>query len=523
MLNVRGLTVKYSGSDTPAVCTADIVLEKGSITSLVGESGSGKSTVINAILGLLPKSAEKCGEICFGGRNLLTCSEDEFMKIRWEGIALVSQGAMNSFTPVLSVGRQIKEVLAAHLNVTGNAAEQRTAELLEAVGLDASISKRYPHELSGGQKQRAAIACALACSPQLLLADEPTTALDVITQAGILKLLEKLRKETGITILLVTHDLPMAASVSDNLLVMKDGVIVERGSSRELTAAPRTDYAKKLLAAIELPAKQPRETLSDRLAVNAEEITVRFESKNGSSHTAVDGISLNLRKGETLAIVGESGSGKTTLLRTLMGLQKASLGSVQLFGKRAEILSEKERSELFRLCGYVPQDPYGALPPGLTALEAVMEPFVISGSLLNKTEQREAAEKLLADVGLRGERILNSRAVALSGGQRQRVELARALALSPKLLLCDEPTSMQDVSTRTDIIELLESRVEQGTSLVFVTHDLMLAASAAEKIMVMKDGRLCEYGNSCKVLCSPKHPYTRALLESVPKNSAARF
>ena len=516
MLSVRELTVKYSASEKAAVVNADISLEKGSITSLVGESGSGKSTVVNAILGLLPKSAEKSGEICFAGTDLLACGEDVLRKIRWEGIALVSQGAMNSFTPVLSVGHQIKEVLAEHLDMKGEAAEKRVAELLEAVGLENDTAKRYPHELSGGQKQRAAIACALACSPQLLLADEPTTALDVITQAGILELLKKLRRETGITILLVTHDLPMAASVSDRLLVMKDGIIVESGEPEQLLSAPKTDYAKKLLAAIRLPEKRPQGKKSDRIAVNAENVTVRFESKNGNVHTAVDGISLTLHEGETLAIVGESGSGKTTLLRAIMGLQRAGSGSVEIFGKCAEELSEKERAELFRLCGYVPQDPYGALPPGLTSLEAVMEPFVIAGCDMTKSKMREKAVQLLADVGLFGERILNSRAVALSGGQRQRVEIARALALSPRLLLADEPTSMQDVSTRTDIIELLEKMAEQGTSLIFVTHDLMLAAAAAEKIMVMKDGTLCEQGNSLEVLRNPQHPYTKALLASVP-------
>ncbi len=519
MLSVRGLTVKYAASEKAAVINADISLEKGSITSLVGESGSGKSTIVNAILGLLPKSAKKSGEICFAGTDLLVCGEDELRKIRWEGIALVSQGAMNSFTPVLSVGHQIKEVLAEHLDVKGEAAEKRVAELLEAVGLERGAAKCYPHELSGGQKQRAAIACALACSPQLLLADEPTTALDVITQAGILELLKKLRRETGITILLVTHDLPMAASVSDRLLVMKDGVILESGEPEQLLSAPETDYAKKLLSAIRLPEKRSQGKISDKVVINAKDVTVSFESKNGSVHTAVDGISLALREGETLAIVGESGSGKTTLLRTIMGLQRAADGRVEMFGKCAVELSEKERAELFRMCGYVPQDPYGALPPGLTSLEAVMEPFVIAGCDMTKSEMREKAAQLLADVGLCGERILNSRAVALSGGQRQRVEIARALALSPRLLLADEPTSMQDVSTRTDIIELFEKRVEQGTSLVFVTHDLMLAACAAEKIMVMKDGKLCEQGNSIDVLRNPQHEYTKALLASVPSTA----
>jgi len=517
MLKLKGLTVKYEASSEAAVKTADFELNAGSITSLVGESGSGKSTIVNAILGLLPHSAEIAGQIIFDGKNLAGMSDDEFRKIRWEGIALVSQGAMNSFTPVLTIGHQIKEVLKEHLAMEAEEAETKIAKLLESVGLDASIAERYPHELSGGQKQRAAIATALACSPKLLLADEPTTALDVITQKGILDLLCKLREDTGITILLVTHDLPMAASISDSLLVMKDGVIVERGTSDELLYTPKTEYAKKLLAAIELPVQRTEKKISEKIAINAKNISVSFESKNGNKHTAVNNISLVLNEGDTLAIVGESGSGKTTLMRALMGLQRIDSGSVEMFGQSGDTLVNEEKRKLMRMCGYVPQDPYGALPPGLTALEAVMEPFVIANSKLSKTEIKDRAMNLLESVGLLGERIANSRAVSLSGGQRQRVELARALALSPKLLLCDEPTSMQDVSTRTDIIELLERYVEQGTAMIFVTHDLMLAASAARRIMVMKDGHLCEEGLSLEVLKNPKHEYTKALLEAVPK------
>lgn len=517
MLRLCDLSVKYEGSDEAAVKNADFLLEEGSITSLVGESGSGKSTIINAILGLLPRSAEITGQIIFNDKDLTEISDEEFRKIRWEGIALVSQGAMNSFTPVLSIGKQIKEVLKEHLRITDIESDKKIAELLESVGLDATIAERFPHELSGGQKQRAAIATALACNPKILLADEPTTALDVITQKGILDLLCKLCKETRITILLVTHDLPMAASVSDSLLVMKDGVIVERGRAKDILCAAKTDYTKQLLAAIELPTQCAEKHISDKTILCAENISVSFESKNGNLHKAVDNISISLNEGDTLAIVGESGSGKTTLMRTLIGLQKKDSGFVKMFGKNTDTLSRDEKRVLTRNCGYVPQDPYGALPPGLSAIETVMEPFIISSATLSKNEMKERAQVLLEKVGLFGERIANSRAVSLSGGQRQRVELARALALSPKLLLCDEPTSMQDVSTRTDLIELLESYVSRGTAMIFVTHDLMLAACAARRIMVMKDGKLCEEGLSLEVLNNPKHEYTKALLQAVPK------
>ena len=515
MLNVRGLSIKYFNSDTLAVRDVNFALKQGSITSLVGESGSGKSTIVHAILGLLAKTATQSGEIIFEDKNLLGAGDAELQKIRSQKISLVSQGAMNSFTPVLSIGYQIKELLATQLCMTGLEAEQKVAELLESVGLSSEVSKRFPHELSGGQKQRAAIALALACSPKLLLADEPTTALDVITQKGILDLLQKLRRETGITILLVTHDLPMAASVSDNLLVMKDGALVEEGSAKQILQTPKTDYTKKLLSALTIPSRKAKKEQSSEIVLQADNLSVCYESKSGNLHKAVCDISLKLAKGETVAIVGESGSGKTTLMRALLGLQKKESGIVKLFGKTQETLSATENAQLLRLCGYVPQDPYGALPPGLSALQAVMEPFIIAEEKLSKAQMKEKAEQLLSSVGLTGDRILSSRAVALSGGQRQRVELARALALSPKLLFCDEPTSMQDVSTRSDIIDLLAEKVANGTSMIFVTHDLMLAACAAEKIIVMKNGKICEQGHSYEVLNNPQHEYTKALMEAV--------
>lgn len=252
-------------------------------------------------------------------------------------------------------------------------------------------------------------------------------------------------------------------------------------------------------------------------ALEVRDLTVRFRSRNKVVHTAVSGVSLSLFAGETLAIVGESGSGKTTLLRAVAGLVAKSGGSVALFGRDADSLKGHELAALRRRCGYVPQDPYGAIPPGLSALDAVVEPAIIAHDASDKAERRERAVSLLREFGLEGERILSSRAVGLSGGQRQRVELARALMLSPELLLCDEPTSMQDVSTRGDIIDALRARVERGMSMLFVTHDLILAGRAAGRIIVMKDGSVCEEGPSERILESPEHPYTKALMEAVPR------
>jgi ABC-type glutathione transport system ATPase component len=256
MLEICNLCVKYKDSQQYAADKVSFTLDKGSFTGLVGESGSGKSTIINAILGLLSADAAISGEIKFNGEDVLKLSDSELRKIRWKSISLVPQGALNSFTPVLSIGRHISEVLSIHMGITGSASQERISLLLESVGLDAAIKDRYPHELSGGQKQRAAIALALACSPSLLLADEPTTALDVITQSGILKLLAKLKNEMGLTVLLVTHDLPMAASVCDELLVMKDGIIVEKGLSKDLVAHPNNTYTQKLIAAMTLPQRK---------------------------------------------------------------------------------------------------------------------------------------------------------------------------------------------------------------------------------------------------------------------------
>lgn len=256
--------------------------------------------------------------------------------------------------------------------------------------------------------------------------------------------------------------------------------------------------------------------------LSVRELTVKFAAKNGAVHTAVGGLSLSLEKGASLAVVGESGSGKTTLLRAVMGLAEKTSGTVTIFGEQAEKLPRHEAAVLRRRCGYVPQDPYGALPPGLSALDAVVEPALIAHLDLDKKQRHERAEQLLAEFGLEGERILSSRASGLSGGQRQRVELARALMLAPELLLCDEPTSMQDVSTRGDIIDALKRRAANGMSLVFVTHDLILAGRAAERILVMKDGLVCEEGPSQKLLSSPSHPYTKALMEAVPRLDAIR-
>jgi peptide/nickel transport system ATP-binding protein len=260
--------------------------------------------------------------------------------------------------------------------------------------------------------------------------------------------------------------------------------------------------------------------VSEVLSVS--DLTVKFTSKSGAAHTAVDRLSLSLAAGSTLAVVGESGSGKTTLLRAVIGLAEKTSGSVAIFGKDTNKLAKHEITGLRRRCGYVPQDPYGAIPPGLSVRDAVMEPALIAHLSLDKKSRHERAEALLAEFGLTGERILASRAVGLSGGQRQRVELARALMLSPELLLCDEPTSMQDVSTRGDIIDALKKRVADGMSMIFVTHDLILAGRAAERIIVMKDGRLCEEGPSAQLINSPSHPYTKALMEAVPRLDAIR-
>ena len=522
-IKVNNLSVTYPGALKKAVDSASVVLRKGLITGLVGESGSGKSTLLMSIPKLLPKGAIVSGtiEVLLKENiiDILALSDESLGEIRWSKIAIIPQGSMNSFNPTMSIFSNIHEVMSVHLGTKKSESKNRINELLASVGLDAKLAFRYPHELSGGQKQRAAIATALACDPDYLLADEPTTALDVITQKEVLETLVSLVRQRNMGMLLVTHDLPLAASISETLIVMQRGELVENCESRKIISAPSHRHTKELVnCSINFAERKGfcnRITDDDGKVFETQSLCVCFGNKR-EEVKAVNKVSLFLKKGDTLSIVGESGSGKTTLIRSILGLVLPSSGDTELFGNRINAMPETVRIELRRRCGYVPQDPYGSLPPTLTVLQAVMEPWLIvkKGS---QSEGEEKAKSLLEELKI-GREFWGSRVkYFLSGGQKQRVSIARALILDPELLLCDEPTAMQDVSTRGEILTVLSDRVEKGMSMVFVTHDLHLARYASEQCVVLWRGEIVESLKSADIMKTAVHQYTKSLIEALPR------
>ncbi|MCL2767962.1 MAG: ABC transporter ATP-binding protein [Synergistaceae bacterium] len=530
MIKINDLSVTYPNAPRKAVNSASLVIRKGTVTGLVGESGSGKSTLLMSIPKLLPKGTMTSGSaeissipssMCSAEEaniNIFDLADDHLRKIRWKKISIVPQGSMNSFNPTMTIFSGIYEVMSVHLGMKKYEAKKRINELFESVGLDPKLAFRYPHELSGGQKQRAAIATALACDPDYLLADEPTTALDVITQKEVLETLVTLVKQRNMGMLLVTHDLPLAASVSEVLAVMQYGEIVESGEVRKIISAPTHRHT------VDLVNCSVNFTGQEGFYVNVKEDEHKvFETKGlcvnygkNEEIKAVNKVSISMKKGGTLSIVGESGSGKTTLIRSILGLVHPSEGDTELFGNKINKAPDMKKIELRRRCGYVPQDPYGSLPPTLTVLQAVTEPWMIVRKGAHK-EGEERAKALLEELKIGSELWNNRVKYSLSGGQRQRVCIARALILEPELLLCDEPTAMQDVSTRGEILSVLKNRVEKGMSMVFVTHDLHLARYASDKCVVLWRGEIVESLKSADIMKNASHQYTKSLIGALPE------
>ena len=528
MIKINNLSVTYPNASKKAVNSASLVIHKGTITGLAGESGSGKSTLLMSIPKLLPRGTVIDGTVeislkeSFDTFDTLAISDDSLRKIRWKAMSIVPQGSMNSFNPTMTIFSGIHEVMSVHLGTKKSEAKNKVKELFDSVGLDPNLAFRYPHELSGGQKQRAAIATALACDPDFLLADEPTTALDVVTQREVLETLITLVRRRNMGMLLVTHDLLLAASVSDILTVMHKGEIAESGESRKIVSAPSHRHTAELVNCSVNFAEQEglffaNIEKNEQKAFEAKDLCVSFGNKNEVK--AVNKVSVSLSKGDTLSIVGESGSGKTTLIRSILGLVAPSAGKAELFGKRINIVPDARKIELRRRCGYVPQDPYGSLPPTLTVLQAVTEPWMIVGRGSRK-EGEERAKALLEELKMGSEFWEQRVKYSLSGGQRQRVCIARALMLEPELLLCDEPTAMQDVSTRGEILSVLKNRVGKGMSMVFVTHDLHLARYASEQFVVLWRGEIVESLKSADIMKNASHQYTKSLIDALPHMNA---
>ena len=515
LLRLDDLRVRFG--DAEVISGISLAVEKGETVALVGESGSGKSLAMLAVLGLLPPGATASGSVKFAGCELLGAPPAELDRFRGKRIAIVFQEPMSALDPLYSVGAQIGTILRLRAGVPRDKIRPRVLELLDLVGI-AEPQRRinaYPHELSGGQRQRVAIAMALAAQPDVLICDEPTTALDVTVAARILDILAELKARFGMAMIFISHDLGLVHRIADRVCVMRKGVIVEAGPAREVVAAPRDDYTKSLVAAVPPHHAQERSGPGEVL-LEARHVSVKFPLRGGLFErrreiTAVNDVSLVLRRGRTLGLVGESGSGKTTLGRALLRLVAAS-GSVTFDGRELTRLDQARLRPLRRSMQIVFQDPYGSLSPRLRVGDIVSEGLRIHAPHLTAAERDARAAAALVEVGL--DPAARRRFPAeFSGGQRQRIAIARAIILAPELVVLDEPTSALDRAVAAEILALLQ-RLQDAhrLSYVFITHDLAVIRAMADEIVVMKDGRLVEQGPAAELLARPRADYTRQLL-----------
>ncbi|MGJ4996171.1 ABC transporter ATP-binding protein [Bradyrhizobium sp. HKCCYLS3077] len=530
ILTVDRLSVRLpKGADrTHAISELSLSVAENEIVCIVGESGSGKSMMANAVMRLLPDNVSiDGGRILFAGRDLCTTPAADMRRIRGAEIAMVFQEPMTALNPLRTIGDQIGEVLEIHTDLSKAEIKSRVLALLTDVHIPdpPRAAKAYPHELSGGQRQRAMIAMALALDPKLLIADEPTTALDVTTQAQILKLIRELQQRRKTAVLFITHDFGVVAEIADRVVVMQHGVVVEQGPARDVLRKPQHAYTQQLIAAVPPVAAPPARQLSDEtiLALSGVAKTYRtggFLGRGVRVTHAVKDVSLMLPKGATLGIVGESGSGKSTLARCIIRLIDPDAGSILLQGEDWAKLSRNDIRQRTQRMQMVFQDPFASLNPRRKAVDLVAQGPIIHGTPRDQA-LREARE-LFSLVGLdpsAADRFPHE----FSGGQRQRIGLARALALKPAVLVADEPVSALDVSVQAQVLKLLTGLRERlGLSIVFITHDLRVAAQICDLVAVMKDGVVVEHGLTRDVFGHPQHPYTQALLEAIPGGDFAR-
>lgn len=522
ILQMRDVAVAYRGAQETspgmvAVRGVSLSLAEGETLGLAGESGCGKTTLAMSVLRLLPSSARIDGEILLDGQDVREMTFGQLRAVRWASASVVFQGAMHALNPVRTIGDQIAEPIKLHGRANGDLRE-RVAELLAQVELPAERAGAYPHELSGGQKQRVMIAMALACEPRLVIADEPTTALDVVVQAQILELMGRLVAERGIALMMISHDLSVLSASCARLAVMYQGQIVEHGPSRQVMTEPQHAHSKALASAFPTIG-DPRFRLTEGAPsgsplLSAESVSVDFTSRSGQTVHAVRGVDLAVDENEIVALVGQSGSGKTTLARTMLGLQPPTGGAVRFDGVPLPTSSAGLR-EYRKQVQLVLQDPTGALNPRHTVYEAVAEGLRIHGS--TDDEQGKVAAALEAAELRPAEKYFGRLPHELSGGQRQRVVIAGALVLEPRVLIADEPVASLDATVRGEILALLlRLRVERGLSTLVITHDLGLAWNIADRVAVMYRGELVEVGPVEQVLLDPQHDYTKTLLAAVP-------
>jgi microcin C transport system ATP-binding protein len=522
LLEVKDLSVAFrqGGKTTLAVDKISFSLDKGETLALVGESGSGKSVSALSIVKLLPYPAAEhpSGEVWFKGKELLHADERTLRKVRGNDITMIFQEPMTSLNPLHNVERQIGEVLEIHAGLDGAARRNRIIELLTKVGIRDPETRLqdFPHQLSGGQRQRVMIAMALANNPDLLIADEPTTALDVTVQAQILKLLQDLQKETGMALLLITHDLGIVRHMAKRVCVMQKGKIVEAGETEGLFAHPRHAYTKQLLAA-EPKGKPPKSDPSAPIVVSTDKLKVWFPIKRGFFRStvgyikAVDGVDAEVRAGQTLGVVGESGSGKTTLGLALLRLI-ASDGPIVYMGQRIDGYNAKRMRPLRKEMQIVFQDPYGSLSPRLSIKQIVEEGLLVQGKDMSEEERRTRVATALTEVGLDPE-TMDRYPHEFSGGQRQRIAIARALALEPKFIMLDEPTSALDMSVQAQIVDLLRKlQIQHNLAYLFISHDLRVVRALANDVIVMRNGIAVERGPAAQIFDAPQTDYTKALI-----------
>jgi microcin C transport system ATP-binding protein len=531
LLSVDNLSVAFTqgGQKTLAVKGVSFALQPGETLALVGESGSGKSVTALSILKLLnyPAASHPSGRILFEGRDLLPLSEDELRKVRGADISMVFQEPMTSLNPLHTIEQQIGEILRIHKGVFGPKARERVLELLDLVGIREARSRlgAYPHQLSGGQRQRVMIAMALANEPKLLIADEPTTALDVTVQAQILKLLKELQQRLGMAMLFITHDLGIVRSIADRTCVMLKGEIVESGATEAVFANPQHPYTQRLIAAE--PSGRPDPVSPDApIILEMGPIKVWFPIKKGflqrtQSHVkAVNGVSMRIRRGETIGVVGESGSGKTTLGLAILRLISCD-GPIVFMGERIDGLPSKAMRPKRRDMQVVFQDPYGSLSPRMSISQIIEEGLIVQQPNLSTAQRREAVARAMLDVGL-DPGSMDRYPHEFSGGQRQRIAIARAVALEPRFIMLDEPTSALDRSVQVQIIELLRDlQRARGLAYLFISHDLKVVRAMANHVMVMQNGQVVEEGEANTVFEAPQHDYTKLLFAAAFHSAVA--
>jgi peptide/nickel transport system ATP-binding protein len=553
LLSVENLQVSFRTSKTDAVTTVkgiSFVIPRNASVALVGESGSGKSVSSLAILGLLPPDTAIVSpesKIMFNGVNLLGLTRDERRKLAGKDIAMIFQEPMSSLNPVFTVGFQIAEVLRLHMGMNAKQARARTLALLEEVGIPEPEIKidAYPSQLSGGQQQRVMIAMAIACEPKLLIADEPTTALDATIQKQITDLIHVLRLKHHMSVLFITHDLSLVDEVADSVIVMRNGEVREAGDTFKIFSNPQDSYTRALLHCrplldrrpwrlpiiadymdnehLELDTKQhPRGLNGDEeIILEANNLRKSFYTRKGlfgrKEFRAVDDVSFKLARGKTLGVVGESGSGKTTVGLMLMRLHQASAGQAMFEGKDILAMSPQEFMHYKRRIQIIFQNPYASLNPRFTVGEILLEPMQIHSIGANDAERTAMALSLLEKVGLPAN-AFQRYPHEFSGGQRQRIAIARCLTLKPEILICDESVSALDVSVQAQVLNLLQDLQEEfGLSYIFISHDLAVVKYIADQVMVMHEGKVVEVGNSDDLYRNPQHAYTKALLNAIPK------